>query len=30
MKKILSFALTLLLAIGVATGCGAPTGNSGS
>lgn len=30
MKKILSFALTLLLALGVATGCGAPTGNSGS
>ena len=30
MKKILSFALTLLLAIGVATGCGAPTGNSES
>ena len=30
MKKILSlsFALTLLLALGVATGCGAPTGNS--
>lgn len=30
MKKILSFALMLLLALGVATGCGAPTGNSGS
>ena len=30
MKKILSFALTMLLALGVATGCGAPTGNSGS
>lgn len=30
MKKILSFALTLLLALGVATGCGAPAGNSGS
>lgn len=30
MKKILSFALTLLLALGVATGCGAPTGDSGS
>ena len=30
MKKILSFALTLLLALGVAAGCGAPTGNSGS
>lgn len=30
MKKILNFALTLLLALGVATGCGAPTGNSGS
>lgn len=30
MKKILSFALTLLLALGIATGCGAPTGNSGS
>lgn len=30
MKKILSFTLTLLLALGVATGCGAPTGNSGS
>ena len=30
MKKILSFALTLLLALGVATGCGAPTGNSES
>lgn len=28
MKKILSFALTMLLALGVATGCGAPTGNS--
>lgn len=28
MKKILSFALTLLLALGVATGCGAPTGNN--
>lgn len=30
MKKILSFALAMLLALGVATGCGAPTGNSGS
>ncbi len=30
MKKILSFALTLLLALVVATGCGAPTGDSGS
>lgn len=30
MKKILSFALTLLLALGVAMGCGAPTGDSGS
>lgn len=30
MKKILSFALTMLLALGVATGCGAPTGDSGS
>lgn len=28
MKKILSFALTMLLALGVATGCGAPTGNN--
>lgn len=28
MKKILSFALTLLLALGIATGCGAPTGNN--
>ena len=30
MKKILSLALTLLLALGVATGCGTPSGNSGS
>lgn len=28
MKKILSLALTLLLALGVATGCGTPSGNS--